>query len=370
MMKKRHVVTTTQIAYSFIVMVAVFVATQFHVTSSDNMDFARHMIRIQYINNSNMSLYQFLFGGGDSFTTNISLKYCYVFNFIMYFAAKCLKNYYIIVWLFVLIDYSIIAYIGIDWWKGQKRRNFAMGLFEMLVCFSLLPYVHAVSGLRTAMASCIMALALYKYLYKGERFLRLVIITILAALFHPGIILAIPFAILAKKVDRKLGLIITIVAGFLVSVVAQVLVHSSNSFLYAIALKYLQYTEGGYRGTRFCYYGVIIICILVIIQYIILHLTNGTSIKNNSTSDERTSIFDFIVYYMIYTLCNIGDYELVMRPGYLLGAFAPIITGMIFSKRYAFKNAHTISWMINIMLFAVMAYVSVMYVYYYGKFFV
>lgn len=372
MMKRRYVITTTQIIYFFIVMTMVLISTQFHVESTDNMDFARHMMRIQYVGESDLSLSQFLFGDGHSFTTNISVKYCYAFNLITYLAGKYLKNYYIIVWLFILVDYSIIAYIGVDWWKEQKRKKVVTRVFEMLICFSLLPYIHAVSGLRSAIASCIMALALYKYLYKDERLIKVLFLTCIAVMFHPSILLAVPFAILAKKANRKLGLIISMCLRPLISLTARLLIHSSNPALYAIAFKYLQYTgEDGFRGTRFCYYGVIVICILVLFQYLILYFLKRKNRKKGFIQDKREYVFDFIAYYMIYTLSNIGDYELVMRQGYLLGALAPIITDMIFSKPYrTSRYIHIISWALNVMLYVIITYVSVKYVYRYGQFFV
>ena len=71
-------------------------------------------------------------------------------------------------------------------------------------------------------------------------------------------ICVVPFVILAKKVNRTKGFIISLVGSVFVSLLANLFVRSGNYFLYSIASKYLDYSgDSGYVGTRFCYYGVI-----------------------------------------------------------------------------------------------------------------
>jgi len=134
--KKKTTVSVTQLGYYLIILVAVLRAMQFHVNNGDNMDLARHMRMMQLVKESSYSFFEYVFLHGDAFTSNITLRFNYAFNAIVYLISKYTTNYYIISWLFVFADYAIIAYIGIDWWKSQGGRKGFMALYEVLVCFS------------------------------------------------------------------------------------------------------------------------------------------------------------------------------------------------------------------------------------------
>ena len=374
--KNKKTISVTQLGYFLIIVVAVLRAMQFHVSSGDNMDFARHLYMMQLVNRSGYSFFEYVFLHGDAFSTNITLRFNYAFNAIVYLISKYTTNYYIISWLFIFIDYAIIAYIGMDWWKSQGGRKGFMALYEMLICFSMFPYIHAVSGLRTSLAACIMALAIYLYIYKNRSLKTFVIVTIIAAVFHAAFITAVPFAIIAKKVDRKKGLIISLIGSISISLIANLLLRSSNRFLYSIAVKYMQYTgEEGYRGTRFCYYGVIVICLLSLVGYFyIFFLRKNKGNKevywqNSADNNSRMVIYDFIAYYMFFILSNIGAYEMVLRPAYLLGALAPIVTGLSYGVQGRDRRRDGISTILILMLFAVVIYMSYMYMIWHSEYF-
>lgn len=373
--RKLNVDIKTLIGYVLVICIAVLRATQFHVERGDNMDLARHMYMMEVINMSDYSLLEYVFLYGDAFTSNITMKFCYAFNIIVYIIAKYCNNYYIISWLFVFVDYSIIAYMGLDWWKNYGGRKGYMFLFEILICFSLLPFFQAVSGLRTAMAACLTALAIYLYLVRDKSLLVFFAVSVLAATVHPVFMIAVPFAVLAKIADGKKGLLITVVGSVSVPLIANICIKIPNDFLYGIAFKYLQYTgEDGYRSTRFCYYGVIVICFLVIVQYFLNSMHKSP--QNEKTLDSEVQeimpserIYHFVIYYMIFILSNIGKYEMVLRPAYLLGALAPVISGMVFSGRHSGKERNILPMMILLPLFAVVLYVSIKYLFWHSEYF-
>ena len=371
--RKKFIITITQITYFLIICVAILRATQFHVMRTDNMDLARHFHMMDLIKKSGYSLFEYVFVYGDTFTSNISMKFCYSFNFIVYTVAKYIENYYIMAWRFVLVSYSIIAYIGVDWWRNRGVRISIMVIFEILICFSLLPFFQVVSGLRTALSASVTALAIYLYLYKNRSLSTFIIVSVIAATFHPAFITAIPFVFLTKFTDRRKGLAIAIVGSAMIPLTANILIRLPNRFLYSIAFKYLQYTGGeGYTSTRFCYYGVIVICILVILQYVNTYIPIKISriVKQYKyPQKEEIKVYDFTLYYMLFILSNIGKYEMVLRPAYLLGAMAPIITGMIFEAQRDFRKSNTFSTIILLMIFIVISYVSVKYLFWHEEYF-
>lgn len=369
-------VSITKLLYFFIVCIAVLRAMQFHVDQGANMDFRRHMYMMELVKNSDYSLFEYVFLHGDAFTSNITMRFSYTFNLIIYVASHYLDNYYIVAWLFVFFDYCIIAYIGIDWWKNQGKRSGGMIIYEILLCFSLLPFIHAVSGLRTAFAACIMALAVYLYLHNNKGLKVFLFLAFLSVTTHVFFICVVPFVILAKKVNRTIGFIISLVGSVLVSLLANLFVRSGNYFLYGIASKYLDYTgDSGYVGTRFCYYGVIVISVLILCNYIYTSRLRRLLVKDNGTNDNSRSssgmrIYDFIAYYTIFLLSNIGSYEMVLRPAYLLGALAPVVTGLIFGVQNKSRIKNGITNVILIMLFIILIYVSYMYLIWHSEYFV
>lgn len=374
--RKALTFSASQIGYFLIVCIAVARAMQFHVNYGDNMDLARHFSMMNLIKNSGYSFFEYVFLHGDAFTTNITLRYSYFFNAIIYYVCKHTDNYYLVSWLFVLLDYSIIAYIGVDWWRSQGGRSVSMALYEILCCFSLFPFIHAVSGMRTSLAACMAGLGLYQYLYKNTDSRKILLLSLVTATIHPIYLTVIPFAVLAKKLDMKKGLIIAIIISSVVFLVANVLSSSSNGFLFSLALKYLHYTgEGGYRSTRFCYYGVILICLLTLASYFLRLFNKGK--RQISRADQAgkyekkavENLYSFIAYYMIFILSNIGAYEMVMRPAYLLGAMAPLVTGMTYGVGIGRKSSNGILTLIQILLFALTCYVSYMYLIWHSEFF-
>lgn len=371
---RKYVVTVIQISYFLIISVALLRAMQFHVESSDNMDLARHFIMMDLVKKSEFSLIEYVFLHGDAFTSNITMRFCYAFNFIIYITSKYCSNYYIMAWIFVVVDYCIIAYIGVDWRKQHKGYKSPHFFYEVLLCFSLLPFFQTVSGLRTAMAACLTALAIYLYLFKKKSIRVFMIIILLAATFHPSFLLAVPFVMVTKMFNRKTGLIVSIAGSILIPLTARILIKYSNGFFYSIAYKYLQYTgDGAYRSTRFCYYGVIIICLLTIVQHFIAFpycRKKALRIKSNSKDRDRVEIYDFMIYYMIFILSNIGNYEMILRPAYLLGAMAPVLTGMVFDRRCKSYQRNALAKIIRMILFVIILYVSIKYLMWHSEYFI
>lgn len=47
---------------------------------------------------------------------------------------------------------------------------------------------------------------------------------------------------------------------------------------------------------------------------------------------NKKIIYNFLAIYMIYILGNIGNYDMVLRPAYLLGVLAPVLGSFLSDK--------------------------------------
>lgn len=365
-MKIKIRINKRKIKYLFIIILALIGSLMFHVEKDENLDFLRYQDILYSLRVSDMSLLDYLiYSNNTTRWTNAMLPYAFGFNTLLFIVAKYFKNDYVLVWISVLIDYTIIAYIAYDWRKeaGYKGKEVVM---IVLACFSLLPYIQVNSGLRTATSACIMALAIYRYLYKKVNMIVFFALSLLSVLFHPFSLFAIPIAIVIKMSKSKKVFFITLLGCLFISNIAQIFENSGISFLKAMAIKYKTYTwEGQFRAYRFCLYGVLLTAIICIVYYLLVYRKNKYEMCKYDSSD-RESIYLFIVSYCGLVLGQIGSYELVVRNGYLLGALSPILVTLFFESDSHIKETQ----LIRLSVVALFLYMSAKYIHYYYTFFI
>lgn len=356
----------TKIKYFCIVVVALLGSLMFHADDTSNLDFLRYQDILTSLRNSNQGLLDYLINSNTTTKwTNAVLPYAYTFNILVYFVAKFFENDYVLSWISTLIDYSIIAYIAYDWRKESKYRNREV-LLIILTCFSLLPFMQVNSGLRTATSSCIMALALYNFLYRNKSVISFVILSIISVLFHLFTLFPIVIAIVIKISKSKVAFFATLVGCLFLSHIASILQNSRIPFLQALAIKYGTYTsEEQFRAYRFCLYGVLIISAICIFYYLLIYRKKLDVVVNESEG-TRDIIYLFIISFCGFIIGNIGSYEIVVRNGYLLGALSPIMISMFYED----SRVRNLSLLIRIMIWALVGFMTLEYIRYHYAFFI
>ena len=139
-------------------------------------DVFKHLSYMKQIQASGQSFFEFLFQHN---TTIGGAKYAslYTFNVIRYVISLISKNGLMLSAVCVMIDYSIVGFIFIDWYydsSNNRKANF----LPIMTCFSFMPYIHAVSGIRNALSASLMALGIYLYLCKKKSVLFFIILSL------------------------------------------------------------------------------------------------------------------------------------------------------------------------------------------------
>lgn len=286
-------------------------------------DLARHLNFIEQIYSSNISLFDYLFNN----TSSIGGGYngLLTFNIIQYFIANYTSNYMIISAIFVFADYAIVSYIAIDWQISTVNRS-NIPFLSLLLCFCFLPYVFCVSGLRNALCASLLALGIYLYLYKKKKVIVFIVLAFLAATVHPAAIITIPFVFIAKLDLKALGYIAVFILSALAQSVAKWMSTSSIRYFQIIGSKYFSYTsEEQYRASRAQLYTVLILISIFLLIYFCTLMKN----KKDDDNSEKNHIYNFLAVYMVYILGNIGNYDMVLRPAYVLGPLSPVLCSLI-----------------------------------------
>lgn len=290
-------------------------------------DINSHLMYMNQIRSSEITFLEFLFNnsryiGGYEYANLIT------FNIIRYIVVHISENDYLLPAICVFIDYSILGYIVKDWLL-ENNKGYNLDLCTLLLSFTFMPYVHTASGMRNALSSSIVSLAIYLYLYKKKNIALLIVLTFMAITVHPFALITIPFIFLAKLNMGYLQFIAVFIISVLLTPMAQLMANSQVFFLAIIGRKYIAYTSGTqYIGSRAPLYGVLIITAFFLLIYF-LYYKRFNIVTDNS---NKKTIYNFIAIYMVYIWGNIGDYDMVLRPGYVLGTFAPILSFFLSDK--------------------------------------
>lgn len=290
-------------------------------------DINSHFAYLNQIRGSGISLFDFLFKN-DSYVGGGSYANLVTFNIMRYIIVKISDNNFLLPAVCVVIDYSILGYIIIDW-SEQNNGNYKFSIFTLLLNFSFTPYIHAISGMRNVLSASIIGLAAYLYLYKKKNVILLIVLTLAAVTVHPAAIITVPFIFLAKLKIGSIGFAAVYIISALAKPVAQRLSYSKTDFLALIGQKYLTYTaETQYRSSRISLYGILIITAVFLLIYFLLYRRFNMLDKH---SDKKT-LYNFLAIYMVYIWGNIGNYDMILRPAYVLGVLAPALSSFLSDK--------------------------------------
>jgi len=284
-------------------------------------DLSQHFSYMEKIQEAKISLEELCRTGIEPYEHNRSY---WLFNVLCYAAVK-IDNFHLVPFIMVLADYLICTYITFDYQKSHSiyQKEYFLSVF---ICFSVMPFVHAVAGMRNANAACLVALAVYLYLEKCRIFFYSLVLIILALLMHPSVMLVLPALIFAKrKLTYKIFMIIGIVIT-LIPVTARFFNTLPILFLNRIGHLYLFFSspEQYINSRRYLYVDILIVCL-----YLIVALINWRLRKCS-----REYLNNFFILYLLCILGNLGNYDLIIRPMYVIAPLALPFTHMIFSEKW------------------------------------
>ena len=288
------------------------------------LDVVRHFQRIEIIRDTNISF--------DKYVLHNSFGYSgmYVFNAVCYFIAKLNMSNHILPFIVTLISYGLCFYILRDWSEQESidRRYYAL---SVLIGFAFLPYYFVMCGIRNGVAMCIMGFAIYEYLYKRKSFSNFLILGAIAATIHTSVLIAVPFVLLSKLKLSYKSIGIVFIGSFVLGTVAKALSKMKIPYLTEMAKSYLIYSsDGQFRSAQyFLTTDIILIALFAVLlfcqysKYLVLQ-NEGRNIR----------LYSFITLYGAYIVGNFGNYDLVLRPAYLLGSLSPMLGYLLYNGDY------------------------------------
>lgn len=289
-----------------------------------NSDMVRHSSSMNQIRNSGISFLNFLFNNVNS-VGGLSYNNLFTFNIIRYIVIKITSNNLLLPAICTVIDYSIIGYIIADW-SYQNNGKYRLDFFTLILNLAFTPYVYVITGLRNALAACLIGLGAYLYLYKKKKITILIVLSLMAVTVHPAALMTIPFIFLAKLNIEFLGFAAVFLISALAKPAAEFFSNSTISFLALIGRKYLIYTsDNQFRAGNASLYAVLIISGVYIIIYFLFYNWN----KKSEIQSSKRVMYKFFALYMLFILGNIGNYDMVIRPAYVLGVLSPVLTSFL-----------------------------------------
>lgn len=288
-------------------------------------DIVRHSAFMDRIRQSGISFFDFIFNN-KSYIGGKEYADLLVFNLLRYIVVKITHNNFLLPAICTFICYSIIGYITIDWQEiNGKGSN--INTLSLLLCFSFLEYGNVISGMRNALAACILGLAIYLYLYKKKKLYVFITLCFIAATIHPPVsLIAIPFVIIAKFNIGIVGYAFVFIASVIAQTVAKWLSTSDVLYFRIVGQKYFSYTSADqYRASRAPLYTVLILIAIFLFIYFVIHFRKRSINEDKS----RNLIYSFLVVYMVYIFGNIGNYDMVLRPAYVLAPLSPVLCSLL-----------------------------------------
>lgn len=356
-----------KVACIFIVLASYLLAMMFYVKTTDNMDFVRIQELMESLRNTKLSLIEYLFTEAGT-QLNATLRYTFLFNILMYFVAKYCENYFVLTWISAAIDFAVISYIYYDWTKTRKTTVSEM-ICMVFLCAAFLPFVHVVSGIRAAMAACFMALAVYKYIYRNKSILVFGFLVFLSVSSHPFTIYAIPAALLIRYSSSIKAFFIVLMGTIGLIYLVPIIGRLGIPFLSTLAIKFHTYTAASqYTSYRSIYYSSLI-CAVLFVLYYLLFLWKKTDKKKSSIEIQKDRLYKFIICYSAVILGSFGSYDIVCRLSYVLGAFSPVLSEMIFSLRKKDQGRYLLARVLCIIIIILAIYTFMKHIRYYGGFF-
>lgn len=320
--------------------------------ASPDGDLSRHFRYMGIIRESGISLRDIFTGTISGFEHN---RIYFVFELICYLCAK-IGNYHLMPCAMVFVDYLIWSLISIDFMVG-KKCNYNVLLCSLLLLGAFMPYIFALSGVRNATAMSLTAASIYLLFEKKSNYIIVIILYIIAVFIHPSVLFAVPFIFISKLKYRNLYILISFLSSFLLNRIAVWCLQSKYLFLRIISNYYLIYSsDTQYVGSLRYLYVDIAFAIIIIFVYIFFD-------KKNYKKDKYT-IIRFVTLYVAFVMGNIGNYDLVIRPLYLMGPLATPIVYYMFCDKWISNHAY-LNYFIKKGIYLFMCVVSIWLIYYY-----
>lgn len=214
------------------------------------------------------------------------------------------------------VTYAIFSYITLDCLKRYKL-GLKWLIVGFIVCFSAMPLLLVVSGVRCAMAFSIVGIAIYLREEKQCSWWLFGILCFIAITTHDSvtvtIILYLMFAILGNKLNKFYILFGTLSIGLFVRLIAS----SKITFLSALANRFIYYNETFvYQGERLQYYADIILVV------VLFFLT--TIVSKKGIYKKWIHFFEIYSAFILGTI-SFGGTVFLTRYTYFLGPLSMII---------------------------------------------
>ena len=282
-------------------------------------DLGRHFYYMDQIRTSNISLFDFLFHnsksiGGDGYTSLVS------FNVLRYLCVKLSKHNELICAVVIFLDYYISGYLIMDW-NNETSGRYKIDNLSLLVLLTFIPFANHIGNLRFGLCSVIMGLAAYLYLFKKKNTSLFILLSLIAATIHPAAVMTIIFVLIAKFGFGMIVYVSVFAIGLIARLVSTALLKSNIKYFRIIAQKYMIYTsENQYRASRAPLYTVLILICVFLILFILIAFSS----RKENIFSSKTAIYNFLVIDMLFSLGNIGSYDMVIRPTVVLGSLTAV----------------------------------------------
>ena len=337
----------------FIPFVLALAYISFAIYPPENWDSTRHFFWLDNIRKEKLSLHDLLFDyKGRSKIAGAGQPILITYNLYRFIFAHLSINNHWLVFVSTLIDYSISSFIFIDW-ACSKRLTRIECVLSWIINMVALPVTLAMTGIRNGLAVNIFALGLYLYFYKQKHIFLYLILSFMAITIHVSVLMFFGVGVAVKIFSGKKALCIVIPIALMFNIIATSFCNSNNLILRYIALKYLDYSgDAQFRNNIMslatAYYLVLVFLFCYCKDYVLSSKQSFLPIPMHN--DTNQSLINFFAIYCFFILTQIGNYDLVIRPVYLIGVLAPLYIHFIFSFPFWKRNKTLSVSLIGILL--------------------
>ena len=298
---------------------------------SHGWDLYRHYQYLEALRTANYSFTDYMFNF-DNILGGGTRSGLYGFK-LYFFLMSRFKSNRLLPFVTLLIVYGIWCYITQDWLQKKNRTELLAPSF--LLCLATMPYVYVNTGIRNGLAASIVALALYREFEKNGSPIVTAMLVVFSCTIHNAVIIVIPCWILAHFTVKMRTIFILAIGLALLEPVAQLIYAQSIPGISQAANLYLRYIKS---DAYFFSYGYLIVDIIFIllITYAFYHVNKR---------DNSRLLYRFVLIYALVIMTQIGHYDLVLRPMYVLAMLSGIIVNNLYSyfRSYLGKNVISVA---------------------------
>lgn len=345
----------------------------FSIYPPENWDSTRHFYWLDNIRKERLSLHDLLFDyRGKSQIAGAGQPILLTFNLFRYVIANMTNNDHWLVFFPTLIDYLISAYIFIDWSFDKKMTRIEC-ILAWIINMVALPVTLAMTGIRNGLGINIFALGLYLYFYKHKSVLYFIFFSFFAITIHASVLMFFGVALAVKLFPGKKALFLVVPIAFMMNIIATAFFNSTNVIMKYFASKYLEYSgDSQFRNSLFPLLVGYYLVLLFLFCYFKEFLSSPVGKKLlpiPTYNDKDQSLINFFVIFCFFILTQSGNYDLVIRPVYLIGVLAPLYIHFIFTFSFWKINKTLTLSLIGILLIpfiAIFGYRIMVFVYHFA----